>query len=184
MPLALTAFYAPSRSSSVTASSGVMTRYFALAGMAAAGDLLTKALAASVLTEGHMIALTKRVAFMLVYNTGSAGGVMIGPFTWALNVMVTLAAILMVMRIVTPMAAVDTRATLALALVSGGAFGNLASMVAGPEGVADFFAVGLTQSTTIVMNVADLMLWSGALLLVPVVLRLIGTMRTERAPLV
>ncbi|MBL0169744.1 MAG: signal peptidase II [Gemmatimonadaceae bacterium] len=93
----------------------------------------------------------------------------------------TLAAIAMVVRIVSPLAAVDPRATLALGLLTGGAFGNLASMLTGPEGVADFLAVQLGDSATVVMNVADLLLWGGALLLVPVVVRLVSAVRAERS---
>ena len=118
---------------------------------------------------------------MLVYNTGPAGGYSIGPFTWTLNVLVTVAALAMVMRIVQPLSALDRRATLALGLLSGGAFGNLSSILVGPSGVADFLAVHLGRDTTIVMNVADLMLWSGALMLLPVVLKMIGLVRLERA---
>jgi lipoprotein signal peptidase len=87
----------------------------------------------------------------------------------------------MVTRIVAPLAAVDPRATLALSLVTGGAIGNLASMLAGPEGVADFLAVRIGDATTIVMNGADLLLWSGALMLVPVVARLVRAVRSERS---
>lgn len=149
--------------------------------LAAAADLLTKAIATAFLSDGRLIEVTSSTALMLVYNTGSAGGASIGPYTWAINVGVTTAAILMIMRIVTPLAAVDSRATRALALVSGGAFGNLASMLAGPEGVADFLALDLPNGATIVMNVADLLLWGGAVMLLPVVARLIAAVRLERA---
>jgi signal peptidase II len=173
-----------SRSARPTALNRVWTRYLSIAAAAAAADLISKEIAARALGEGHLVPLTDRFSLMLLYNTGTAGGFTVGPFTWTLNVLLTVAAIAMVMRIVSPLSAVDPRATSALALVSGGAFGNLASMLSGPNGVADFFAVRLSGNTTIVMNVADLMLWSGSLLLVPVVLRLIGIVRAERAALV
>ena len=76
--------------------------------------------------------------------------------------------------------AVDRRATVALGLIAGGAIGNLASMLAGPEGVADFIALQLWSDLTIVMNVADLALWFGALSLVPVVVTLVKAIRAER----
>lgn len=161
-------------------SSSVLARFALIATLAAAADLLTKAVATAFLSDGRFIELSTRTAFMLVYNTGSAGGASIGPYTWAINVGVTAAAILMIMRIVSPLSAVDSRATRALALVCGGAFGNLASMLGGPEGVADFIAVDLPNGATIVMNVADLLLWGGALMLLPVVGRLIAAVRAER----
>ena len=159
----------------------VRARFGVLAALAATVDLLTKAVATNLLNDGRAVLLSERFGFMLVYNTGGAGGLMIGPYTWALNVIVTLGAILMVTRIVVPLAAVDPRATLSLALVTGGAMGNLASMLAGPEGVADFIAVRIGDATTIVMNGADLLLWTGALMLVPVVMRLVRAVRSERS---
>ena len=87
------------------------------------------------------------------------------PFTWVLNVFVTVLALGLVLSVVRAMASVDSRSTEALGLVSGGALGNLASIVAGPKGVADFLAVRLTDETTMIANVADLFLWAGALAL-------------------
>ena len=165
----------------VSASSGVRARFLVFAALAASVDLLTKAVATSFLSNGDMVSISEKVAFLLVYNTGGSGGLMIGPYTWALNVIVTLAAIAMVTHIVTPLSAVDPRATVSLGLVTGGAFGNLASMLTGPAGVADFLAVDVSDDLTIVMNVADLLLWTGAALLIPVVVRLVLAVRAERA---
>jgi len=159
---------------------GVWSRYLMVAASATALDLLTKEIATRVLGDSRVIGLTGRASLMLVYNTGTAGGFSVGPFTFALNVVVTVVAIAMVMRIMAPLSAIDSRATLALALVTGGAMGNLLSMVAGPAGVCDFLSLRLAGDTSVVMNVADLMLWSGALLLVPVVVRMIGIIRSER----
>lgn len=166
--------------STIAPAVSVRVRFLMVVALAALADLLTKALATSLLGDGDSVRLSSRLAFMLVYNTGGAGGVMIGPYTWALNILVTVVAIVMIARVVTPLAAVDGRATLALGLVTGGAAGNLASMLAGPAGVADFVAVRLSQSMSIVLNVADLMLWSGAVMLLPVVVRLVGLVWAER----
>lgn len=157
-----------------------MPRFLLLASLFAGVDLIMKAVATSLLQDGRSVLLSDRVGFLLVYNTGTAGGFSIGPYTWAINFLVTVAAVAMVMRIVEALADVDPRATLPLALVSGGALGNLASLVAGPEGVADFIAVQVSSNSTIVLNVADLFLWSGALLLAPVVLSLLSAIRSER----
>ncbi len=154
--------------------------FLAVAAIAATMDLLSKELATGLLSDGRFVALSDRLGFMLVYNTGSAGGFSIGPFTRSINVVVTMLAIGMVMRIVSPLASVDARAALPLGLLTGGALGNLASMLAGPAGVADFLAVRVGHSAMIVMNIADLFLWVGALLLAPVVLRLLGAIRAER----
>lgn len=172
-----------SPASAVSESPTVMTRYLTLAVIAALVDLITKGIATSFLQDGTIVAFTRRVGLMLVYNTGVTGGASLGPLTILLNVVTTCIAIGMVVWIVRPLSAVDPRATTALALVSGGAAGNLASMLAGPEGVADFLAVHVVGTATVVMNVADLLLWGGALMLAPVVMTLIRAVRKQKTAL-
>ncbi len=150
-------------------------------GIAAAAGLLdwaTKTLAVNFLTD-HTQVLSNHFALMLVFNQGGAGGMSLGPYTWLINVGVTAMSVLMISMVVGPLAKVDRRASLALGLVAGGAIGNLVSMIAGADGVADFLAIRFTDSA-IVANVADLALWSGAVLLVPVVRRLLLAIRAER----
>ncbi|BAH40059.1 MAG TPA: hypothetical protein DGD08_12085 [Gemmatimonas aurantiaca] len=159
----------------------VIRRYLGIAFLACLADLCTKEAAVRSLGEYGFVSLTDRFALMLVWNTGSAGGISIGPFTTELNVIITLLAMGLVLSVVRPMAAVDPRATLPLALVSGGAAGNLLSMLWGPPGVADFIGIRLTKDTTIVANVADFALWTGALLLAPVAMTLVRLVREERA---
>jgi len=155
--------------------------YGALVIAAAAADLLTKWIAVASLGQGSTVELMDRLSLMLVFNTGSAGGVMVGPYTWQLNVLVTLAALVLITVVAPSLIAVDRNARVSLGLVAGGALGNLASMLFGPAGVADFLALRLAGDTIIVMNVADLELWAGALLLLPVVLTLVRAIRAERA---
>ena len=148
--------------------------------LAAAADLLTKQIAVASLGADTVIQLFDRLSLMVVFNTGGAGGVMVGPYTWQLNVLVTMAALGLITMVAPSLGAIDGRARLALGLVAGGAFGNLASMMFGPVGVADFLGLHLAGDTIIVMNVADLELWAGALLLLPVVMTLIKAIRAER----
>lgn len=179
MQVVLSASASRHRSTVATASS-VMTRFLTVAMIAMGIDLATKAVAANALGDGGMVSISERLAFLLVYNTGTAGGASIGPYTWLLNVTVTLLSLGLVLGIVKALAQVDPRSTLPLALVSGGALGNLASMLTGPEGVADFIAVQVTSTSTVVLNVADVWLWSGAMLLAPVVVRLVAAVRAEK----
>lgn len=156
-----------------------MRQFARIALLGCALDLATKEVAVRALGD-QMVGLGSRFSLMLVWNLGAAGGVQVGPLTAGLNVLVTLLAIGLVATVVRPIAALDRRAPLPLGLVSGGALGNLLSIVAGPEGVADFLAVRLSADTTIVVNVADLLLWTGSLLLVPVAMRLLQAHRAER----
>jgi lipoprotein signal peptidase len=158
----------------------VVGRYAAIAVSAALVDLLTKLIAVRSLGETGLVPLFGRLSLLVVYNTGVTGGASIGPWTFPLNVLVTLLALGLVMWVVRPMAAVHGSAVTALGLVTGGAAGNLASMLLGPKGVADFIGVRLTADTTMVANVADLELWLGAGMLIPVALTLVRLARAER----
>ncbi|MFY7923011.1 MAG: signal peptidase II [Gemmatimonas sp.] len=171
----------PSSSSSSVVRDPVVLRFLGIAGLATAVDLLTKETAVRLLGDTGVVSLTDRLAFLLVWNTGTTGGMSVGPYTWLLNVLVTVLALGLVLSVVRPMAAIDARATMAMGLVTGGAVGNLLSMIAGPRGVADFIGVRLTDDTTMVANVADLFLWGGALMLVPVGMTLFRMARMERA---
>jgi lipoprotein signal peptidase len=151
-----------------------------LALAAAAVDLASKALAAHHLADDRAVLLGDRFALLLVYNTGVTGGASIGPWTLPVNLAVTCLALGLITMIVVPLGRVERRAPLALGLIAGGALGNLASMVGGPPGVADFLA-WRTGDYAIVFNVADIALWSGALLLLPVVRHLARAIRHERA---
>lgn len=156
-------------------------RFFAVAAIACLFDLGTKAAAVRYLGEAGFVTLTERLSLLLVWNTGVTGGASIGPLTGVFNVVVTVLAVALVLSVVRPLALLDSRACLSLGLVTGGAMGNLASIVAGPMGVADFIGIHVSHDTTIVANVADFALWSGALLLMPVAATILQRMREQRA---
>lgn len=171
-----------SRFRQLSDSDRILAQYLGVAFAAAAIDWLTKFIVVSLYGEGGGVSLWDRFSVLVTYNLGSAGGVMVGPFTWHLNVLVTALALAMISSIVRQLTMVDQNAAKALGLVAGGAMGNMASMLFGPEGVADFFAIRLSADTTIVMNIADASLWIGALLLIPVVVRLVQAIRAEKRP--
>lgn len=142
-------------------------------------DLFTKELAVRLLGDTSIVPLSERFMFTLVWNTGSAGGVSLGPLTTQINVIVTILALFLVSSVVRPLALISPSTIKSLALVAGGASGNLASMLAGPPGVADFIGIRLSSETTIVANVADLCLWTGALLLMPAIVMLVRMVRQQ-----
>jgi len=159
----------------------VRARFIGITVAVAAVDLLSKEVAVRSLGSAGVVPFGDRFSLFVVFNTGSTGGGQVGPYTWQLNVLVTLMAVGLIASVVQAMATVDRRATRALAFVAGGAVGNLLSMLFGPEGVADFLAIRLTTDTTVVANVADLALWAGAAMLAPVALLLLRMARAERA---
>jgi signal peptidase II len=145
---------------------------------AALVDWGSKLVAIRQLTD-NTVMFGSRFALMLVYNPGGAGGVSWGPHTWLINVCLTAFSVLIISGIVAQLAKIDRRAAIALGLVAGGAVGNLLTMVSDPRGVADFLAFR-SGERAIICNVADLSLWSGALLLLPVVRSLILAIRLEQ----
>ena len=159
----------------------VLRRFVGVALIAALLDGVTKVIAVQTLGAVDWVQISDRLGFMLVWNEGGAGGVSMGPATAQLNVLITVSALVLVASVVRQLAAIDARATWALGLVSGGALGNLVSIVSGRKGVADFIGMQLWGDLTIVANVADLMLWSGALWLAPVFANLLSRAREQRA---
>jgi lipoprotein signal peptidase len=153
-------------------------RFAVCAALAATVDLITKQLAVSMLSDRE-IAIGERLGLVLVWNTGGPGGAYLGPTLSFLNVVMTATAVLIMSMIAADLGRVHRLGAIALGIVTGGAIGNLASMVAGPAGVADFLALHLTDRS-IVFNVADIALWSGAMLLIPVVILLLRAIRAER----
>lgn len=161
----------------ISGASAVLLQFLAWMALLLAADLVTKHWAIGSLTD-RFVGLADGVAMFLVYNTGAAGGVSLGPQTWLINVVGTALTILLVAGVVVPLAHFDRRAPLAMGLVAGGAMGNLASLIGEPRGVPDFLAVRLPEAW-LVFNVADIGLWLGAGLLVPVIFGLVRVLRRE-----
>ncbi len=159
----------------------MVRRFLIIATSALLADLATKEVAEHLLGEHGVVQLSGRLVLTLVWNMGSAGGVSIGPFTSQINIVVTLLALVLVITVVKPLAMVHPLATVSLGLVSGGATGNLLSMLAGPPGVADFIGIAVRPETTVVANVADFSLWTGASMLVPVGATLFRMVRNAQA---
>jgi signal peptidase II len=152
--------------------------------LVAAVDLATKQVATQLLVgPSSVVHVAERLSLVLVYNTGNAGGGSIGPYTWHVNVAVTVLALALMAAVVSHLAAVDRRATWALGTVGGGALGNLASLLFGPPGVADFLGLHLPGGSMMVANVADLALWLGAAALLPVVWSIVRVLRDDPRPL-
>ncbi len=174
MPMASTG--RPSRLSA--SDSRVAMRFIGWAAIAVIADLGTKYWAVTSLAD-RSIVLSDWFSMMLVFNTGIAGGASVGPHTWLINVLSTVATVLLVMSVVLPLARVDRRAAMAMGLIAGGASGNLASLVGESRGVPDFLAQQVGDSI-IVYNVADIALWLGAATLIPITLGLIRVIKKDR----
>jgi lipoprotein signal peptidase len=135
-------------------------RLFRVAGLVALGDLATKFVAAKLWSTAAWSA-TSWLSLYVVHNTSGAFGWTAGDYTRPLNLLLTLATILVIVPVTRDLSAVDRHAPIGLGLIVGGAFGNLVSLIFPPAGVADFIALHWSPNHGTVLNVADLAAYTG-----------------------
>ncbi|MCX5761395.1 MAG: signal peptidase II [Gemmatimonadetes bacterium] len=107
----------------------------------------------------------------LVYNPGAAFGLHLGAQSRWIFIALTMVALLVLGRLYLETPLVDRLRALALALVSGGALGNLLDRLKSGRGVVDFIDVGVGDWRWPTFNVADIAVTSGAFLLALVLWR-------------
>lgn len=156
----------------------IALRFMGWATLVLMADLITKQWAVTSLAD-RTIPLVDWFSLFLVFNTGAAGGISLGPYTWLINMAGTAATVAMVIAVVLPLARVDSRASAAMGMIAGGALGNLASLLGEARGVPDFLALRLSDAY-VIFNVADVGLWAGAAMLVPVTMGLVRVIRGAR----
>ena len=133
-----------------------------------ASDFITKKLAVDALVER---AMPRNVAgewfrLALVRNPGAAFGLNVGPSSRFIFMGLTILALIILARLYRSTRAGDASRVIALALVCGGAIGNLIDRVASAKGVIDFIDVGISEITRWpTFNVADMAVSFGAFLL-------------------
>jgi signal peptidase II len=136
-------------------------------------DCTTKQLAESYLAPEHVPhdVVGSVVRLTLAHNSGAAMSLSLGPFSRiGFSIAACLAVILLVRLYLATPAGGRARAA-ALALVVGGATGNLLNRLASPRGVVDFIDIGLPIWRFWTFNLADAGITVGALLLIRVLWR-------------
>lgn len=100
-----------------------------------------------------------------IYNPGAAFGIHLGPYSRIIFLLLSIAALVALagMYWVTP--ARDAVRLSAIALICGGAIGNLLDRIRSHHGVVDFLDVGVGLVRWPVFNVADIAVTTGAILL-------------------
>ena len=142
----------------------------------ALGDAVSKGLAESLWANERYPLVGQLLRIELVHNSSGAFSSYLGPYTWEINVALTVVALLLAIAASPMLARLDALAPHALGLVAGAATGNLTSMATSPQGVPDFIAIAHGQGA-LVLNVADVAAYLGLALcarLVWSVLRSIG----------
>ena len=108
------------------------------------------------------------VRLTLVYNQGAAFGLHFGPASRWIFIALTCVALLILGRLYLETPLVHRARTLAIALVTGGALGNLLDRLKSPRGVVDFIDVGAGAWRWPTFNVADMAVTTGAMILAAV----------------
>ena len=103
--------------------------------------------------------------FTLVYNPGAAFGLHVGEHSRWVFIVLTVAALLILGRLYFSTRPGDSMRVTSLALVCGGALGNLIDRIRNTKGVVDFLDLGVGDSRWPTFNVADIAVSLGAFLL-------------------
>jgi signal peptidase II len=133
----------------------------------AAVDYCTKALAVSRLVPRLMPheVYGDWLRFTLVYNPGAAFGLQVGQYSRQVFTILTIIALFILGGLYASTRAGDVIRTLSLALVCGGAVGNLIDRIWGVHGVVDFIDIGFGDARWPTFNLADMAVSVGAFLL-------------------
>jgi len=131
-------------------------------------DAVTKLLAVKHLDAYRVpydLNLGDWVQFTLVHNPGAAFGLHVGPHSRWVFMFLTLVALVILGRLYLATRPGDRPRAFALALVCGGAVGNLIDRVRSASGVVDFIDVGFGDARWPTFNVADMGVSCGAIAL-------------------
>lgn len=130
-------------------------------------DVVTKAIAVRALVPQRVPheVLGDALRFTLVYNPGAAFGLNLGSQSRWIFTALTLVALVILWRLYRFTRRGDYTRVLALALVCGGALGNLMDRLRSDLGVVDFLDVGLGTMRWPTFNVADMAVSVGAIML-------------------
>jgi signal peptidase II len=141
--------------------------YGAIALTVVIADVITKLWATYVLVPMHVPhpVIGEYVRFTLVYNPGAAFGLHLGEYSRWIFTALTLVALVVLWRLFTASRDGDFSRIAAIALVTGGAIGNLIDRIRSSAGVVDFIDIGVGDVRWPTFNVADMAVSVGAFLL-------------------
>ena len=141
--------------------------FWPLAALVVLADCTTKALVVDHFSPAHVphdvIGSALRVT--LAYNTGMATGIDWGSWSRPLLILMTVVSLVVLWQLYRRALPTARALAIALALVCGGAIGNLLDRVMSTRGVVDFIDVGVGAHRFWTFNVADAGITVGALLL-------------------
>jgi signal peptidase II len=130
-------------------------------------DCTTKEMAVEHLSPAHTphSVVGNVVRFTLAYNPDAAMGLSLGEYSRAGFIMLAAVMLCGVVLYYRRLPSDQAVTTIALALIGGGAAGNLLDRLRSSRGVVDFIDVGVGSARFWTFNVADAGVFCGALLL-------------------
>jgi signal peptidase II len=131
-------------------------------------DIATKWLAVEKLSDPPRMpheVIGDYLRFTLVYNPGAAFGLNVGDYSRWVFMALTIGALIILGRLYLTSSRGDRARVVSLALVCGGAVGNLIDRIRHDLGVVDFLDVGVGDARWPTFNIADMAVSTGAFLL-------------------
>jgi signal peptidase II len=128
-------------------------------------DFVTKRLAVAFLSDRSVPLAGDWFSLQLVYNPGAAFGIHVGQYSRWVFMLLALVALVVLGSMVRQTAPEQKARLVALALVCGGAVGNLIDRVRSARGVVDFIDVWIGPFHWPTFNVADTAVSCGAVAL-------------------
>jgi len=129
-------------------------------------DLVSKELVASVLPPGQQVpVIGEYFSLLFIENPGVAFGISLGVHGQWVVIGLSFVALVALAAMYRGTPPADRRRLLAMALVWGGALGNMIDRVRSARGVVDFLVFQYRDWQSPVFNVADVAVTSGAILL-------------------
>jgi len=153
--------------------------FWAIVGSVVVLDFITKQIVVAQLSRIPVNVLGDWLRLRLVYNTGAAFGVHVGSYSRWVFMLLAIVALGVLGAMVVKTARNEWLRLVALALVCGGAIGNLIDRVRSSRGVVDFIDVYIGPMHWPTFNVADMAVTCGAIALA-VVLWQEGQQETTR----
>jgi signal peptidase II len=139
-------------------------------------DCATKRIAESTLAPAHVPhpVIGDFLRFTLSYNPGAAMSLSLGSHSRLIFSILAVAALVMLGILYRRLSPGLVLPAIALALVTGGALGNVLDRLRSTRGVVDFIDVGFGTSRFYIFNFADVAITVGAVLLTIVLRRSTG----------
>jgi len=139
--------------------------FWGIVGSVVVLDFVTKQIAVAQLSRIPVNVLGDWLSLRLVYNPGAAFGVHVGSYSRWVFMLLAVVALGVLGAMVVKTARHEWLRLVALALVCGGAIGNLIDRVRSSRGVVDFIDVYIGPIHWPTFNVADMAVTCGAIAL-------------------